>query len=97
MNVKKIFGFAAIAGLLFIAAPTERAQAVSLNSPGIAAAVQSGAGDSATTEVQYRRDHGYRGHRGYGRPHHGFRRHDGWRRPHFAPRRHHGHGHYRRY
>jgi hypothetical protein len=94
MNVKKIFGFVAIAGLLFVAAPAERAQALSLSGPGIAASVQGNVGDSATTQVQYR--HGYRPHRGYGRPHYGYRRHDGWRRPHFAPR-HHGYGrrHYR--
>jgi hypothetical protein len=99
MNIKKIFGFAAIAGLLFVAAPAERAQALSLNGPGIAAAVQTGASDAAVTEVQYRRHHrGYHPHRGYGRPHHGFRHHRGYHRgPHFAPRHHHGHrrGHYR--
>ena len=94
MNFKKIFGFVAVAGLLFVAAPTERAQALSLNGPGIAAAVQNGPSESLTTEVQYRRDHrGFRGHRGYGRPHHG------WRRPHYAPRPHfygrrHHHGRY---
>ena len=98
MNIKKIFGFAAIAGLLFVAAPGQRAEAMSLNSPGIAAAVQSDVG-AGVTEVQYRRHHrGYRAHRGYGRPHHGFRHHRGYHRgPHFAPRPHYGHrrGHYR--
>ena len=94
MNIKKIFGFVAVAGLLFVAAPGQRAEAMSLNSPGIAAAVQSNVG-AGVTEVQYRRHHrGYRPHRGYGRPHHGFHRHGGWRRPHFAPR-HHGYGHRR--
>jgi hypothetical protein len=92
MNIKKIFGFVAIAGLLFVAAPGQRAEAMSLNSPGIAAAVQSDVGAGAT-QVQYRH-RGYRSHRGYGRPHHGFHRHGGWRRPHFAPR-HHGYGHRR--
>ena len=92
MNFKKIFGFAAIAGLLFVAAPAERASAMSLNSPGIAAAVQSDVG-AGGTQVQYgRHHHGYRHHRGYGRPHHGFRHHRGYHRgPHFAPR-HHFHG-----
>ena len=93
MNIKKIFGFVAIAGLLFVAAPAERAQAMSLNSPGIAAAVQSDA-SAGITQVQYgRHHHGYRGHRGYGRPHHGFHR-----RPHFAPRHHfHGRRHHGRH
>lgn len=98
MNFKKMFGFAAIAGLLFVAAPGQRAEAMSLNSPGIAAAVQSDVG-AGVTEVQYRRHHhGFRHHRGFGRPHHGFRHHRGYHRgPHFAPRHHHGHrrGHYR--
>jgi hypothetical protein len=97
MNIKKIFGFVAIAGLLFVAAPGQRAEAMSLNSPGIAAAVQSNVG-ADVTEVQYRRHHrGYHPHRGYRRPHHGFRHHRGWHRPHFAPRPHYGHrrGHYR--
>ncbi len=88
-NLKKIVGFAALAGLLFVAAPAERASAMSLNSPGIAATVQSDVGAAATTQVQYRH-YGYRPHRGYGRPY-GFRRHGGWRRPYFAPR-HYGYG-----
>jgi hypothetical protein len=99
MSVKKIFGFLAVAGLLFVAAPAERAQAASLNGPGIAAAVQTGSAENLTTEVQYRRYHrgyhphrGYRVYRGYGRPHYG------WRRPHFAPRPHfYGRRHHYRY
>jgi hypothetical protein len=68
MNVKKILGFAAVAGLLIVAVPTERAQALSLSSPGAAAAMQD---DSVkgTTEVRW--------HRGW-RRHHWHRRH--WRR-----------------
>jgi hypothetical protein len=95
MNIKNFFGFVAVAGLLFVAAPAERAQALSLSGPGIAASVQGAAADGVTTQVQYR--HGYRGHRGYGRPHYGYRRHDGWRRPHFAPRHGYGRPHHRRY
>ena len=93
-NWKKILGFAAIAGLLFVTAPTERAQAASLNGPGIAAAVQ---GDVAgTTQVRYGH-HGYR-HHGWGRPHHRFHRHHHWRRPHFVHRHHwHGRRHHYRY
>jgi len=91
-NLKKIFGFAAVAGLLFLAAPAERAQAMSLSGPGIAAAVQSDASAGAT-QVQYRRDHrGYRPHHRHARPHHGYHR-----RPHFVPRHHHhGRRHHRR-
>lgn len=96
MNVKKIFGFVAIAGLLFVAAPTQQANAMSLNGPGMAAAVQGGANEKMTTEVQYRRDHHHRGYR----PHHGMRRHHGWHRPPVV-RRHHGwnrpHPHHRRH
>ena len=89
MNFKRIFGFVAVAGLLFVAAPAERAQAMSLNGPGIAAAVQNGPSESLTTEVQYRRDHrGYRSH------HHG-RRHHGWHRSHRAPPRPHFYGRHR--
>ena len=40
MNVTRILGFAAVGGLLMLAAPVERAQALSLASPGAAAAVQ---------------------------------------------------------
>jgi hypothetical protein len=71
VNVKKILGFLAIGGLLAVAAPVERAQAVSLASPGTAAAVQD---DSAklTTEVHWR--------------HHGWRRHGGWHRHHWRHR-----------
>jgi hypothetical protein len=94
MNVKKIFGFAAIAGLLFVAAPTQQANAVSLSGPGIASSVQGNTSEALTTQVQYRRDH-----RGY-RPHHGMRRHHGWHRPHIV-RPHHGwnrpHPHHRRH
>lgn len=68
MNVKKILGLLAVAGALFAIAPAEHAQATSLNSPGIAAAVQDHAA-SNTTEVRWHRG-GYR--------HRWHRRH--WRR-----------------
>jgi hypothetical protein len=54
ISVKKILGFLAIGGLLVLAAPAERAQALSLTSPGIAAAVQDDSG-KLTTEVRWRR------------------------------------------
>ena len=56
MNVKKILGFLAIGGLLVVATPAERAQALSLASPGIAAAVQDDSG-KLTTEVRWRHRH----------------------------------------
>jgi hypothetical protein len=77
VNVKKILGFLAIGGLLALVAPAERAQALSLASPGIAAAVQD---DSAklTTEVRWGYHHGWH-HRHWGwRRHHWHHRH--WRR-----------------
>ena len=82
MNVKKILGFLAIGGLLFLAAPAERAQALSLASPGIAAAVQDDSG-KLTTEVRW-------GHHGW-RRHHGWHRHYGWHRHHWR------HRHWRRW
>jgi hypothetical protein len=75
VNVKKILGFLAIGGLLAVAAPAERAQAVSLASPGTAAAVQDDSG-KLTTEVHWRH-HGWHRHWGWHR-HHWHRRH--WRR-----------------
>jgi hypothetical protein len=84
MNVKRILGFAAIAGLLMIAAPTERAQALSLSSPVAAAAVQDDAG-KLTTEVRYYHHHHYHYHHHY---HH----HHYWHRHHWH--HHHWHHHY---
>jgi hypothetical protein len=82
VNVKKILGLLAIGGLLVLAAPAERAQALSLASPGIAAAVQDDSG-KLTTEVRWR--------------HHGWRRHHGWHR-HYGWHRHHWrHRHWRRW
>jgi hypothetical protein len=64
MNVSRLLGLAAIGGLLVLAAPTERAQALSLSNPAAAMATQ---GDSKqiTTEVRWRRWHrgGHRWHR----------------------------------
>ena len=71
MNVKTLLSFAAVGGLLLLAAPVERAQAFSLSSPGAAPAVLDGS-QQATTEVGYRRHH-RRHHR-----HHHHHRH--WRR-----------------
>jgi hypothetical protein len=84
MNVKRILGFAAVGALLVMAAPAERAQATSLISPGIAAAVQDGS--QLTTEVRWRRLGGYHRHHGW-RRHHGWGRHHGWRRHHWRRHR----------
>jgi hypothetical protein len=74
VNVKKILGFLAIGGLLVLVAPAERAQAVSLINPGIAAAVQDDSG-KLTTEVRW----GWHHHRGW-------HRHHGWHRRHWHHR-----------
>jgi hypothetical protein len=71
VNVKKILGVLAIGGLLAFAAPAERAQALSLASPGIAAAVQDDS-SKLTTEVRW--------------GHHWHHRHWGWRRHHWHHR-----------
>jgi hypothetical protein len=86
MNVTRILGLAAIGGLLMLAAPTDRAQALSLASPGTATAVQD---DSKlmTTEVRY--------HHHYHHHHHRYHRHYRHHR-HWGYHRHH-HRHHRHY
>lgn len=78
-SVSKVLGLAAIGALLVLAAPAERAQALSLSNPGAAAAVQQDAKPDAT-EVRWGRHH--RGHRGWYRPHRWHHRHHHrhWRR-----------------
>jgi hypothetical protein len=49
MNVTRLLGLAAVGALLILAAPAERAQAMSLANPGAAAAVQDSS--KQTTEV----------------------------------------------
>jgi hypothetical protein len=56
MNVTKVLGLAAVGALLMLAAPTERARALSLSNPGAAAAVQDGS-KQVTTEVRWGRWH----------------------------------------
>lgn len=51
MKMTKVLGLAAIGALLVLAAPSERAQAMSLSNPGAAAAVQDSA--KQTTEVRW--------------------------------------------
>lgn len=74
MQVTKILGLAAVGAVLVLAAPTERAQALSLSNPGAAAAVQQDT-RAVTTEVRWGRHHGW--HRGWHR-HRWHHRH--WRR-----------------
>ena len=52
MNVTKVLGLAAVGALLMLAAPAERAQALSLSNPGAAAAVPDGS-KQMTTEVRW--------------------------------------------
>ncbi|WP_223977656.1 hypothetical protein [Bradyrhizobium sp. RD5-C2] len=77
MKVTKVLGLAAVGAVLVLAAPAERASAMSLATPGTAATVQDNA-NQTTTQVRW--GHGH--HRGWGRGHHrgwgwGHRRH--WR------------------
>ena len=74
MNVTRVLGLAAVGALLVLAAPAERAQALSLSNPGAAAAVVDNS-RQLTTEVRWRHRH-WRRHWGHHRWHH--RRH--WRR-----------------
>ena len=63
MQFTKILGLAAVGALLALAAPAERANALSLSNPGAAAAVQEDA-RLATTEVHWRHHrHHHRYHR----------------------------------
>jgi hypothetical protein len=73
MQVTKILGLAAVGALLALAAPAERANALSLSNPGTAAAVQEDT-KLATTEVHWR--------------HHGYHRHHRWHRWHHYRHRH---------
>lgn len=57
MNVTKVLGLAAVGALLVLAAPTERAQAVSLSNPAAAAMMVQDGAKSTTTEVRWHRWH----------------------------------------
>ena len=56
MNVTKVLGLAAVGALLILAAPTERAQAMSLTNPGAAAVVQDDS-KAMTTQVGWHHHH----------------------------------------
>jgi hypothetical protein len=53
MSVRTLLGLAAVGGLLVLVIPGERAEALSLASPGAAATVQDAS--LATTEVRWHR------------------------------------------
>jgi hypothetical protein len=76
MNVTRVLGLAAVGALLMLAAPAERAQALSLSSPGAAAAVQDGSKEM-TTEVRWHHHHHWGHHRHWGHRHW---HHRHWRR-----------------
>jgi len=58
MNVTRVLGLAAVGALLMLAAPAERAQALSLASPGAAVTVQDG--KQTVTEVRWHHWHHHR-------------------------------------
>ena len=64
MKVTNVLGLAAVGAVLVLAAPTERANAMSLASPGASTAVQQDV-KSATTEVRWHRH--WHPHRGWHR------------------------------
>ncbi|WP_441233120.1 hypothetical protein [Bradyrhizobium sp. 930_D9_N1_4] len=73
MQSLKMLGLAATGALFVLAAPVERAQAVSLINPGAAQSVQDEA--RPATEVRWHRHHGRRHHwRGHSRWHRHHRR-----------------------
>jgi hypothetical protein len=67
MNVTKVLGLAAVGALLILAAPVQRAEALSLANPGTAVAVQDGSTQN-TTAVRWHHRHGG-WHRGWHRHH----------------------------
>jgi hypothetical protein len=60
MNVTRVLGLAAVGALLMLAAPTDRAQALSLASPGAAATVQDS--KPMATEVRWGHWHHHHHH-----------------------------------
>jgi hypothetical protein len=72
MTMTKLLGVAAVGAMLAMAAPVERAQAMSLASPGAAANVAQGAAAQQTTEVRWHRGWHPRRH---WHPHRWHRRH----------------------
>ena len=70
MQVMKVLGLAAIGAMLALAAPVERANALSLSNPGAAAAVQEDI-KPETSQVGWRhRHHRWHRHHHHHRHHH---------------------------
>jgi hypothetical protein len=76
MKLTKVLGLAAVGAMLMLAAPAERAQALSLSNPGAAAAVQDGS-RQMTTEVRWH--HRHYSHRWHHRHWHHRHWHRHWR------------------
>jgi hypothetical protein len=74
MKLMRVLSLAAVGACLVVAAPAQRAQALSLINPGDAAAVHEGS-RPATTEVRWHRWH----HRHWRRPWHRRWHHRRWR------------------
>ena len=80
MKVMKVLGLAAVGAVLVLAAPAERANAMSLATPGAATTVQDNA-NHTTTQVRWGHGHDRGWHRGWHRGHHrGWGHHGHWRR-----------------
>jgi hypothetical protein len=77
MNGTKVLGLTAVAALLVVAAPAERASAVSLINPGAAGTIQEDSKQLAT-EVRWHHHH----HWHYHRWHHRHWHHHRWHRHH---------------
>lgn len=87
MTVTKLLGLAAVGAVLVLAAPAERAQALSLVNPGAATAVQQGTAQE-TTQAHWHGRHHWHPRRHYYPRHYYHPRHH-WR-PHHYGHRHHG-------
>lgn len=75
MNGTKVLGLAAVGAFLVMAAPVERAQAVSLINPGAAGTIQEDS-RQLTTEVRWHHHHRWHHHRWHHRRwHHRWHRH----------------------
>jgi hypothetical protein len=87
MTVTKLLGIAAVGAVLAMAAPAERAQALSLINPGAAMAVQQGT-TQETTQAHWHGRHHWHPQRHYYPRHH-------WRPHHYG--HHYGHRHHGRW
>lgn len=76
MKGTKVLGLAAVGAFLLLAAPAERAQALSLINPGAAATVQDNT--QVTTEVAWHHHHHWHHHHWRHRWHHRHWRHRHW-------------------